>query len=115
MRRQIATRILASLVLLSFCATIPVLAVAHWHYLSAGPGSSVVTPSEKGRATDENPLSCSLCASIVSSVSFVTPTGVFLAIHPLFEKASHCSESGLFSLRFSPCLDRAPPRDHTVC
>ena len=110
-----AKRILASLVLLSFCGTIPVLTVAHWHSMSAAAGPTAVAPFEKDRSTDENPISCSLCARIVSSVSFITPSVVFLAIHTLFETPCHKGETGLLSPRHSPCLDRAPPRDHTVC
>jgi hypothetical protein len=114
MSRNLATRIFATFVLISFCGTIPVLTVAHWHHLGAGGGPSLVAPSEKNRTSEDNPLTCSLCARIVSSVSFVTPTVVFLSIHPLFETPSHRCESGVRSVRFSPCLDRAPPTAHTA-
>lgn len=107
-------RTLVYLILLSYCCTIPVLSIVHWHQFGTGTHASLFTSSGNGRASEGHPIFCGLCARITSSLSFVTTSTVFPTIHPLYEISYRCCETNFISARHTPCLDRAPPSVHTA-
>jgi hypothetical protein len=113
-RTKAAKAFLVSLVLLSYCGTIPVLSVVHWHTPEAAPHLSLLTSGGENRTADDNPLACALCARLASSLSFVTHVAPFLAISPLYGTPVRSTPAELVCFRHDTCLDRAPPPVHTV-
>src|ERR1041384_240761 len=113
--KDIARALLAAVLLVSYCGTIPVLSVVHWHAMvpAARPGG--ITSHTPGRDSEDPLFPCGVCARLASSPSFFTHTTLFLAVRPVCEISLQSCSADHTLRSFTSTLDRAPPPDRTVC
>lgn len=102
------------LLIASYSATMPVLAIFHTHDVIGGPNAAVVKNAPDGTLNKHHLAFCAVCFRINSTQICFTQPDRFGKVNPKIDVVVHAPSGSLRSVTYALTHTRAPPSVDTL-